>query len=171
MKINTIWKFHFYTKLIIDTLMQPGQLVMCTNNSQNDNPVPWQQQPFCSSCSLYRWITMIIDIRYIIVLYCIVWFDQKKWFINLLQWQMTSGRMPWCWQLTTQVVVIWNALWYVLQWFNAFTYINYECRKYLMHCVLLYIKKLMAGTSFWIFAMCLLVYNESTSLIQCYCIS
>jgi hypothetical protein len=46
---------------------------------------------------------MIIDISYIIVLYCIVWFDQKKWFICLLQWQMTSGRMPWCWQLITQV--------------------------------------------------------------------
>jgi hypothetical protein len=79
MKINIIWKFHFYTKLILDTLKQPGQLVMCTKNSQNDDTVPWQQQSFCSSSSLYRWITMIIDIRYNIVLYCIVWFDQKKW--------------------------------------------------------------------------------------------
>jgi hypothetical protein len=71
-----------------------------TKNSQNDDTVPWQQQPFCSSSSLYRWMTMIIDIRYIIVLYCIVWFDQKKWFICLLQQQMTSGRMP-CMMLTT----------------------------------------------------------------------
>jgi hypothetical protein len=57
---------------------------------------------------------------------------------------MTSGRMPWCWQLTTQVIVIWNALWYVLQWYHALTYIDYECRKYLlMHRVFLYIKKLI----------------------------
>jgi hypothetical protein len=106
---------------------------MRTKNSQNDDTVPWQQQPFCSSSSLYRWITMIIDIRYIIVLYFIVSFDQKKWFIRLLQWQITSSRMPWCWQLTTQVIVIWNALWYVLQWYHALTCINYECRKYLIH--------------------------------------
>ena len=102
-----------------------------------------QQWLFCSSSSLYRWITMIIDIRYIIVLYCIVWFDQKMWFFCLLRWQMTSGCMPWWWQLTTQVIVIWNALWYVLQWYHALSYIEYECRKYLMHHVLLYIKKLM----------------------------
>jgi hypothetical protein len=29
------------------------------------------------------------------------------------------------------------------QWFNTLTYIDYECRKCLMHLVLLYIKKLM----------------------------
>jgi hypothetical protein len=63
----------------------------------------------------------------------------------------------WCWQLTMQVIVVWNALWYVLQWYHVLTYIDYECRKYLMHHVLLYIKKLMAVTSFWIFAMCLLL--------------
>jgi hypothetical protein len=89
-------KFPFYTKLILDTL----KLIKCTKNSQNDDTVPWQQQPFCSSSSLYRWITMIIDIRYIIMLYCIVWFDQKKCFICLLQQQMTSGHMP-CMMLTT----------------------------------------------------------------------
>jgi hypothetical protein len=80
--------------------------------------------------------------RYVIVLYCIVWFDQKKWFIRLLQWQMTSGCMS-CWQLTRQVIVMWNALWYVLQCYHSLTYIDYECRKYLMHLVLLYINKLM----------------------------
>jgi hypothetical protein len=173
MKINIIWKFHFYTKLILDTLKQLGQLVMCTTNSQNDDTVPWQQQPFCSSSSLYRWITMIIDIRYIIVLYWIVWFDQKKVFY--LSFTATNDIRPHAmhdvdnWQM--QVIVVWNALWYVWQWYHALTYIDYECRKYLMHRVLLYIKKLMAGMSFWIFAMCLFVYNESTSLIQCYCIS
>jgi len=48
-----------------------------------------------------------------------------------------------CWQPTMQVIVVWNALWRVLQWYHILTYINYECRKYLVHLVLLYIKKLM----------------------------
>ncbi len=161
----------FYTKLILDTLKQPGQLVMHTKNSQNDDTVPWQQQPFCSSSSLYRWITMIIDIRYIIVLYCIVWFDQKMWFICLLQWQMTSGRMPWCWQLTTQVIVIWNALWYVLQWYHALTYIDYECRKYLLiHCVLLYIKKLMLHLFQFLQCSSLLQQIDLTHAMLLYCL-
>jgi hypothetical protein len=142
MKINIIWKFHFYTKLILDTLKWPGQLIMCTKNSQNDDTVPWQQQPFCSSSSLYRWITMIIDIRYIIVLYCIVWFDQKSvLFVFYSDKWHPAACHAWCWQLTTQVIVVWNALWYVLQWYHALTYIDYECRKYLMYRVLLYIKK------------------------------
>jgi hypothetical protein len=124
--------------------------------TKRQGAVPWQQRPLCSSSSLYRWITMIIDIRYVIVLYCIVLFDQKKWFIHLLQWQMTSGRMS-CWQPTRQVIVMWNALWYVLQWYHSLTYIDYECRKYLMHLVLLYINKLMV--CIFEFLQCAFVYN------------
>jgi hypothetical protein len=37
MKISIIWKFHFCTKLILDTLKQPGPLVMGTKNSQNND--------------------------------------------------------------------------------------------------------------------------------------
>jgi hypothetical protein len=146
---------------------------MHTKNSQNKkDTAPWQQWLFCSSSSLslYRWITMIIDIRYIIVLYCIVWFDQKKWFICLLQWQMTSAACRSCWQPTTQVIVVWSALWYVLQWYNTLTYIDLECRKCLMHLVLLYIKKLMV----WIFEFlqCAFVYNwiDLTHTMLLYCL-
>ena len=99
---------------------------------------------------------MIIDIRCVIVLCCIVWFDQKRWFIRLLQQQMTSGRTS-CWQPTTKVIVVWNAVWSVLQWYHSLFYINYECRKYLMHLVLLYIKKLMV--CLFEFLQCAFVYN------------
>jgi hypothetical protein len=121
---------------------------MCTKNSQNDDTAPWQQWPFCSFSSLYRWITMIIDIRYIIgTLLCYIeLFDlirKSDLFVFYSDKAMTSGCMLGCWQLTTQEIFIWNALWYVLQWYHALTYIDNECRKYLMHCVLLYIKKLM----------------------------
>jgi hypothetical protein len=169
-------RFRFYTKLILDTLKQPGQLVMHTKNSQNDDRAPWQQRPFCSSSSLYRWITMIKDIRYIIsMLLCYIALFEliRKSDVFIFysdKWHPAACHDVDIW-LTMQVIVIWNALWYVLQWYHALTYIDYECRKHLMHHVLLYIKKLMAGTSFWIFALCLFVYNESTSLIQCYCIS
>jgi hypothetical protein len=113
---------------------------------------------------------MIIDIRYVIVLYCIVWFDQKKWFICLLQQQMTSGHMPWCWQLTTQVIVIWNALWHVLQWYHALTYINYECRKYLMHHVLLYMKKLMVHLFEFLHVPFCLQWIDLTHTMLLYCL-
>jgi hypothetical protein len=160
----------YYTKLILNTLKRPGQLLMRTKTSKlhKTTTVPWQQWPFCSSFSLYRWITMIIDIRYGIVLYCIVWFDQKKWLICLIQRQMTSSCMS-CRQPTTQVIVMWSALWYVLQWFNTLTYIDYECRKCLMHLVLLYIKKLMV--CLFEFSQCAFVYNwinlTHTMLLYC----
>jgi hypothetical protein len=60
-------------------------------------------------------------------------------------------------QLTRQVIVMWNALWYVLQWYHSLTYIESECRKYLMHLVLLYIKKLMV--CLFEFSQCAFVYN------------
>ncbi len=97
---------------------------------------------------------------------CIVWFDQKKWFIHLLQWQMTSSCMPLCWQLTMQVIVVWNALWYVLQWYHALTYINYECRNYLMHHALLYIKKLMVH----LFEFFCLQWIDLTHTMLLYCL-
>jgi hypothetical protein len=72
---------------------------MCTKNSQNDDTVPWQQQPFCSSSSLYRWITMIIYIRYIIVLYCIVWFWSEK--VIYSSFTTTNDIRPHAMMLTT----------------------------------------------------------------------
>jgi hypothetical protein len=71
---------------------------------------------------------------------------------------------------TTQVIVVWSALWYVLQWYNTLTYIDLECRKCLMHLVFLYIKNLMV----WIFEFlqCAFVYNwiDLTHTMLLYCL-
>ena len=166
-----IWKFHLLHEIDTYTINWPSKLACAPKIHKTKRHSTMTTAAVLQLLQPLQMNNNDHYIRYVIVLHWIVWFDQKKLFIHLLQQQMTSGRMPWCWQLTTQVIVIWNALWYVLQWYHALTYIDYECRKYLMHHVLLYITKLMAGTSFWIFAMCLFVYNESTSLIQCYCIA
>jgi hypothetical protein len=75
-----------------------------------------------------------------------------------------------CWQPTTQVIVMWSALWYVVQWFNTLTYIDNECRKCLMHLVLLYIKKLMV--CLFEFSQCAFVYNwiDLTHTMLLYCL-
>jgi hypothetical protein len=75
-----------------------------------------------------------------------------------------------CWQPTMQVIVVWNALWYVLQWFNTLTYIDYESRKCLMHLVLLYIKKLMVCP--FEFSQCAFAYNwiDLTHTMLLYCL-
>jgi len=112
-----IWKFHllywFDTRHFEAT--RPARHAHQNFTKQGDK-APWQQQPFCSSPSLYWWITMIVDIRYAIVSYFIVVLIRKKWFICLLQLKMISGGRS-SNQPTEKVIDLWNAVWSVSQWY------------------------------------------------------
>jgi hypothetical protein len=80
MKISIIWKFHFFnTKLILDTLKQPGQLIMRTKNSQK------------------RWHSAMTGLEPVVewsslVGVCLplwrsqVWVSPKWWFFSLFAW-------------------------------------------------------------------------------------
>jgi hypothetical protein len=116
---------------------------------------------------------MIIDIRYIIVLYCIVWFDQKKWFIHLLQQQMTSGRMPYDvdnWQRRQLSFEMLYDMSYNGTMHSLISIMNAGA-KYLMHHVLLCIKKLMVHLFEFLQCAFLFTMNRPHSYNASYCIA
>jgi hypothetical protein len=106
-------------------------------------------------------------VQYCVILHCLI--QSEKVIYSSFTVTNDIWRMS-CWQPTMQVIVVWSALWYVLQWYNTLTYIDLECRKCLMHLVLLYIKKLMV----WVFefSQCAFVYNwmDLTHTMLLYCL-